>query len=298
MPISIGIDYAPTRWSCCVSDEETIIERTAFGSVDALVRYLAQTCALYPEAALMIALPLEVEGQPLQRYLLQERTQIVGSDEQLQHFLVTINEFSQQAYLVPAVQHLPTVPLYRRLLRPTLGAATTFCMLVSLLYFMRQQQAEWAEMNFSLLSLQPTSYTLLVVKDGCVVDGTGEYVLCTSGESADGTSIEQAILERLTYDLAGIMAVHQLENVVLLFHAELRATGEQEEKANPREHVAQIENPEAVIEHFADLYQFFLYPVNDTGMVGFEAAQGAALLAEGLRASGPAAELSRYLLSC
>jgi Predicted butyrate kinase len=296
MPISIGIDYAPTRWSCCVSDEETIIERTAFGSVDALVRYLAQTCAFYPEAALMIALPLEVEGQPLQRYLLQERTLVVVGDEQLQHFLRTVNEFSQQAYLVPAVQHLPTVPLYRRLLRPTLGASTTFCMLVSLLYFMRQQQADWAEMNFSLLSLQPTSYTLLVIKDGCVVDGTGEYVRCTPGESADGTSIEQAILERLTYDLAGIMAVHQLENVVLLFHAELLATDEQE--ANPREHGAQIENPEAVIEHFADLYQFFMYPVSDSEMVGFEAAQGAALLAEGLRASGPAAELSHYLLSC
>ena len=300
MPISIGIDYAPPRWSCCLADDETIIERNAFKSAAALLRHLAQLCSLYPEAVLMLALPLEIERQTLHDYLLRTQAVSAVKDEQLPLFLAAISEFSQQIHLVPAVQHLPHIPAHRPLMRPTLGASTTFCMLVSLVYFMRQQEADWTEMNFSLLSLSATSYTLLVVKNGRVVDGTGERLLQRASEQTERAIIQQAIIEQLAYDLAGIMSVHQLEDVVLLVHPEVSATDESEEgqaEGEGQEEQDQLDQSyqEKIINHFSDLYQFFLYPMSEKSVAGFEAAQGAALLAQGLGTSGPAVELSRYL---
>ncbi|BCL79796.1 DUF1464 family protein [Ktedonobacteria bacterium brp13] len=295
MPISIGIDYAPPRWSCCLADDETIIERNAFKSAAALLRHLEQLCSLYPEAVLMLALPLEIERQTLHDYLM--RTQVVSAvkDDPLPLFLATISEFSQQIYLVPAVQHLPHIPVHRQLLRPTLGTSTTFCMLVSLVHFMRQQEATWTEMNFSLLSLSAMSYTLLVVKNGRVVDGTGERLLQRASEQTERAAIQQAILEQLTYDLAGIMSVHQLEDVVLLVHPEVSVADEAEEQAGEEQDQQNQSYQEKIINHFSDLYQFFLYPMSEKSVAGFEAAQGAALLAQGLGTSGLAVELSRYL---
>lgn len=290
MPISIGIDYAPPRWSCCLADDETIIERNAFKSAAALLRHLEQLCSLYPEAVLMLALPLEIERQTLHDYLMQTPAVSAVKDDQLPLFLATISEFSQQIHLVPAVQHLPHIPVHRQLLRPTLGASATFCMLVSLVHFMRQQEADWTEMNFSLLSLSATSYTLLVVKNGRVVDGTGERLLQRAGEQTEHAVIQQAILEQLAYDLAGIMSVHQLEDVVLLVHPEASAA----EEGEAQDQLDQSYQ-EKIINHFSDLYQFFLYPMSEKSVAGFEAAQGAALLAQGLGISGPTVELSRYL---
>ena len=83
---------------------------------------------------------------------------------------------------------------------------------------------------------------------------------------------ERAVWEGLTQDMAGLMAIHHIEDIVVLGKYQ-----------------------DALSEYFADKYQVYLFPPNEADMVGREAALGAAIIAEGLYLPGLASEVVERL---
>ena len=79
---------------------------------------------------------------------------------------------------------------------------------------------------------------------------------------------QQALWEELTQDIAGLMAIHHIEDIVV--------SGDFQE---------------AFIEHFAENYQVYLFPAGEADTPGFEGALGAAVLAGGLFLPGKAREI-------
>lgn len=255
MAVSIGIEYAANEWRTCLVEDDAVLECRTFVAVAALEEYLQQICGWYSEVSIALSTPLETA--------LSTHPHESLAATPLAEFLAGLSSLSQRVFVLPSVRYLATVPPYRLLMRPGLGRADMLCIVALLLYHMRKQDAGWSELNFCCLELSATAYRLVMLRNGQIVDGNGEWV------ALDGPAdlLDQALLEQLTRDLAATLAIHQLEDVVLLSRAD-------------------TERKDVVLEHFADRYQFFLFPQSETEPAGFEVARGAAILAHGLSWSG------------
>jgi len=85
-------------------------------------------------------------------------------------------------------------------------------------------------------------------------------------------AFSEAFWEGLTQELAGLIAIHHIEDIVVLG----------KESAS-------------LIERLADIYHVYLFPHAHTEREGYEAALGAALLAEGLEQDSSARDVVNRL---
>lgn len=279
MTISIGIDYIPGQWRVCSVEPDRQAEFQVCATAGEMQALTSQICTLYPEPTIVVSLHVATPFGALATL----------TDQQLEHLaqqahpapactdvtetLLVVRSLSLRSYCAPSVEYLPTLPAYRRLLRPALGSASEVCAIVALLHHMRKQDASWPEMNFLSLRADERSAGVIVVKDGQIVNGIG--LLQGSTSPATRASLqeqEQAYREGLRQDLAGLLAIHQVEDVVV------RGRG----------------GP-ALLEQLADCYQLYLFPPMGPDDTDYEAALGAALLAEGLEREGSAAEVITHL---
>lgn len=298
MAISIGIDYTPGRWRICSVEQGKQTEFQTCATAGEMQALASQVCALYPEPTIVMSLdvttpfgPLAALTEPQVNHLAQ-RYHPTPACTELKEALLALRSLSLRTYCAPSVECLPTLPAYRRLLRPALGNANEVCAIVALLHHMREQEASWPEMNFFYVNAGESGTCVLVIKDGQIVNGIGQVqgsplpaayqYLATlkSTEDAEEESRravfrqaqEEAFWEGLRQDLAGLLAVHQIEDVVLLG-----------------------QKSPALVERLADLYQVYLFPHAEPDGASYEAALGAALLAEGLEQDGCAAEVANHL---
>ncbi len=298
MTISIGIDYTPGRWHICSVEQGKQAEFQSCATAGEMQALVSQVCALYPEPTIVMSLDVTTPFAALPTLTeqqvdhLAQRYHPTPACTELKEALLVLRSLSLRTYCAPSVEYLPTLPAYRRLLRPALGNANEVCAIVALLHHMREQEASWPEMNFFYVNAGESGTCVLVIKDGQIVNGIGlvqgsplpavYHYLATleSMENAEEESRraafrqaqEAAFWEGLRQDLAGLLAVHQIEDVVLLG-----------------------QKSPALIERLADLYQVYLFPHAGPNGSGYEAALGAALLAEGLERDGCAAEVVNHL---
>ena len=287
MAISIGIDSTTQNWKTCLMENGAILELCSFADAAALLAYVEHICALYPEPT--VAVPYS------------DRSLI----EALHNALKSIN---LNSYCLPQIKELPTIPAYRKLNRLQMGAAGQLCTVAMLIYRLFERETAWSEMNFLLLEVQQDSVSIQVVEDGQIVnglsgmadvseirlhlrlDGNFSYsfgsdhrestyrsdwlnpVDASKHELVNGHARKYAFWEGLAQELAGLMAIHHCEDIVVLG-----------------------QRKEAVIEWFDDIYQLYHFPYKDSDRPGFEAATGAAIVAEGLAHNGLAAEVVERL---
>lgn len=277
--ISIGIDYVGTDWKLCLTEDGQATECLSFSDQESVVRWLAHTCALYSEPAIGFSSRLACDFGPVSTRLYAPDAFAFASGA-LPDFLAALSTFSQHSYCLPALHYLPSIPSHRRLLHPTMGAPNSLCSIATLLYRMRQSEASWAEMRFLCLEIGPWNSTISVVQDGLIIDGLGTSPVLQEPLAPEIRT--QAFWEGLTLDLAGLMAVHHFEDIVI---------SQQPGSAEA------VVCKEAVLQRLGDLYQFYLYPQSDAAFTGFESAFGAALLVAGFSQAGPMAELATRLLA-
>lgn len=282
MTVHIGIDSSTLPWKICVAEHDTIKECFEFEDLSDLYIYLERLYRQYPAISIVLAIQPEMALMPLDDWYenQQEQAYFDTTTQTVHDFLIVLKELSPTGYLLPAIRYLPTIPAHRRLLRESLGSAQMLCITMTLLYHMRQQGAAWSELTFGCLELADMSYRLIVIHEGKIIDGTARWQPFRAADMLDVSEdlLEQAMLEQLSRELAGLMAIHHCENVVLLDHT-------------------RGGRKEGIIEYFAELYQIFLFPSTGTELAGFEVAQGAALLAAGLNQPGLAGEIVQHLLS-
>lgn len=300
MTVNIGIDYTPGHWRVCSVEQERAAEFhtcATSGDVQALI---SQVSALYPEPTIVVSLDVttpfralpELTEEQVER--LAQRYHPTPAHTEVRETLLALRSMSTHSYCAPSVEYLPTIPLHRRLMRPALGNANEVCAAMALLHNMRAQDAAWPEMNFFYINVGETGSCVLVIRDGQVVDGIGTlpgssllsaYGYLARLESADSDepgeaqkrealrqALQEAFWEGLTQELAGLLAIHHIEDIVVL--------GQQSS---------------SLAERLADLYQIYLFPHAQSESEGYEAALGAALLAEGLERDGCAAEVVDHL---
>jgi predicted butyrate kinase (DUF1464 family) len=289
MTLSLGIEYNAEYWKTCFMEDGRTLELHTFADVPSVLSYVEQLCLLYPEPVISISSPA---GTRLTTAVALTQEQKIGKDgqayEELQAFLEGIQPINFTNYTTPAVPYLPSIPRHRKLNRGEMGTAVTLCSVATLLYRMRQQEANWTEMRFLYLEVAANSRSIVVVKDGQVVDGLSksmplELLDHSNGEQAEDVQvIEDAFWEGLTQDLAGLMAIHHFVDIVVM------------DRRTPSESMLGSRKGD-VIERLNDTYQFYHFPHGESEPQGFEPAIGAAIIAEGLYGPGLAAEIVNRL---
>ncbi|WP_297164300.1 DUF1464 family protein [Thermogemmatispora sp.] len=291
MSLSIGIDYGRRSWKLCLLDEAQPPEYHCFASPAELLASLTRLCALFPEPVITLAAG---NGLPLERLdrLASEQVAALtaGYDEPLPAlpagataaqpasgslpstsiplalttFLETLGRLNLHSYVLPGLLHLPTVPAYRLLLERLPASPAAVCRVVTLLYRLRQRETSWPEMRFLVLAAHSACWQVLVVEDGYLTDGVHgiprDPALPLPPTAPTEGRFEQAYWEGLVRDLAGLLAVHHLDEVVI--------SGRRSETLATR---------------LGEVYQLYYFPYAPHEPRGFEAAFGAALIAAGLQ---------------
>lgn len=275
MSVSLGLSCNMGNWKTCLMENGQALEFFSFVDHVALRAYLEQTCTLYPEPTIVLSTDLEtpftslikisrtcLEDMILQRYTSEQK-------DPLLKLLIATGHSSINSYFAPSVRYLPTIPPYRLLMRESLGTSNHVCAVVSLLSQLRARESEWSEMNFLFLEVNANFRSILVVEDGQIINGMSSM---TRSQEQFLEACEQAFWEGLTQELAGLMAIHHLDDIVI--------AGQRKDAFNER---------------FADNYQVYLFPYSQPDLEGFEAASGAAAIAEGLSSHTPSAEIVERL---
>lgn len=286
MALSIGIEYTMDVWKTCLMEDGYPVELHTFSNAKDTLSYIEQLCMIYPDPIITITSASTITDQPLssaneQGVLIPEAERQVMSLEELVRAMEAINS---KSFPAPELNTLTTIPRYRKLSRGDMGSAATLCAVAALLHRMRQQEASWTEMRFLYLEVDRRSRSIVVIKDGQVVDGIHRLTLPAEYlAEEDETVIEEAFWEGLSQDLAGLMATHHFEDIVVIDRRSANGDGQEDI------------GKDAVIERFNTMYQFYHFPRNESEPEGFESVIGAAVIAEGLYHPGIAAEIVERL---
>jgi hypothetical protein len=127
-------------------------------------------------------------------------------------------------------------------------------------------------MQILFVQLNRQAKSIQALEDGRIVSSMSAGIVSEVDDEQLSIAYEQALWEGLTRDIGGLMAVHHIEDIVVL--GDYR---------------------DAFIDHFADGYQVYQFPSGEPGMEGFEVALGAAVIAEGLFLPGRAGEIVERL---
>lgn len=284
--MSIGIEYNG-NWKTCVMENGQVLALHAFADAKAAFSSLEQVGRSSLQPIIIVASPFR-NASAIVHSAVEHRLPLTGNasdNAALQAFLSSTGTIHLSTSIAEGVKSLASVPRHRKLYHRDMGSSYTLCSVATLVYRMRQQQADWLEMRFLYLEIDHCNWSISVINDGQIVDGTSKTLVPYVNErdsqpSEDESVLEEAFWEGLTQDLAGFIAIHHFEDVVVLDH-------------HPSE--SDLSRKYAVMEHFKDLYQFYHFPSNESEPEGFEATIGAAIIAEGLSHSGLAAEVVERL---
>jgi len=265
------------------------LQLSSFFDAASTLAYLERTCALFPEPTIVLSADLNMPLTRLSKLTgqqLNELTAHLKPQQVEQHFLTAISFMSLDSYCLPAIKYLASVPMHRKHTYIDMGAPGDLSIVTTLLYRLREREAAWSEMSFFSLEIGYRSRRIVVVEDGRIVNGfvgiaAGDHTYLPDGaeysgdENACGNAAELAFWESLTRELAGLMAVHHLEDIIVMGPGK-----------------------DAFIERFSDTYQIYHYPQGESDSEEYEVAIGAGIIAEGLRYPGLAAEVVERLQIC
>jgi hypothetical protein len=286
MTTSIGIACRRENWETCVIEDGRTLELRRLHAARSTYEYVRSSSAspLRPVITVSAGIGAGSLLAPLNELTWPQLRAIAAfqrstdEEHELCDFLVALKASEPDSYVVPSLRQLSTLPAHRKRMYGDMGTSATLCELATLLYRMREQEAAWPELRFIYLQVDNCARTIAVIEDGRIVNAIGESagIALSSPEApqspAEAVIAERAFWEGLEFDLAGLMAIHHFDDIVLVGS-----------------------NKEAVIARLENRYQLYHYPRHEYDQAGFEAAVGAATLSEGLNRAAAAAEIVERL---
>lgn len=274
MALSMGVIRHGNSWRTYMMEQEQLVEHYTFENTAGTMSYLAHTCARYPELTLAVSLGGDApfltlsDSTPLQWVTLLAFPLNDWTVSDACTFLIAIKEMNLHSYLIPSLRYLPGIPLHRKVSARFLGSSNDVCVVAALLSSLREREATWPEMQLLCMQVNRQCRSIQVLEQGCIVNGEVAMLPFDWQDVRMQAEYERALWEGLTQDIAGLTAIHHLEDIVV--------SGDFQEK---------------FIEHFAENFQVYLFPSGEADAPGFEGAVGAAVLAGGLFLPGKAREI-------
>jgi predicted butyrate kinase (DUF1464 family) len=288
---SLGIDCGTGSWKTALLESDSPPVLRSFASPDEVVGYIRDVDERAP--GLPIVLPSGF-GIPIRRVqalddrdLFEIALRREAPDARgLSRFLRSLQQTALNAYCIPAVKLLPTVPIHRKVNRIDMGTSDKLCAVAFVLDRLSDRGAAPDRLDFIMLEVGQAFRAIVAVRAGRIVDGLGgtaggigprcrgsldgelaylydwhHKALIYGGGARDiearfGAYGQTAFWESLEKDLLMFVHFHNLKTVFVAG----RGKQEARRRLGPRFAVeALTDDPE-----------------------GFEAAIGAALLADGI----------------
>ena len=278
MALSIGVVRHGNAWKTCMMEQGQLLEQHAFENTMQTLSYLTHTCARYPELTLAVSLACETPFLALSDSTKRQWEAILTfpfndwTTSAACELLIAIKEINLHSYLIPSMRYLPGIPLYRRVSHRSAGSSNDVCVVAALLSRLREREATWTEMQLFCVQANRQFKSIQALEDGYIVNSMTTEIPSDVQDEPMRAEYERALWEGLTQDIAGLMAIHHIEDIVALGDCQ-----------------------EAFIDHFAENYQVYLFPSTGADTPGFECALGATVLAEGLFQVGKACEIVERL---
>ncbi|HEY6541899.1 MAG TPA: DUF1464 family protein, partial [Ktedonobacteraceae bacterium] len=253
MALSMGVVRHGNSWQTYIMEQEQLVEQYIFENTAKTLSYLAHTCARYPELTLAVSLDGDLPFLTLSDSTPRHWETLLAfplndwTVSEACAFLITIKEMNLHSYLLPSMRYLPGIPLHRKVSSRFLGSSNDLCVVAALLSRLREREATWPEMQFLCVQVNRQRKSIQVLENGCIVNGMAAALPFDWQEERMQAEYERTLWEGLTQDIAGLMAIHHIEDIV--------ASGDFQEE---------------FIEHFAENYQVYLFPSSEADTPGFE----------------------------
>ncbi len=288
---SLGVDYGTGSWKTALLGEVGPPERQAFTSPDEVRAYIEEIDRRHP--GLPIVLPSGF-GVPLTRVQeLDDRDRFeialrreAPAERGLSRFLLALQATRLNAYCIPAIKLLPSVPIHRKINRVDMGTSDKLCAAAYFISRSHERGTRLDEIDFILLEVGEAFRAIVAVRSGRIVDGLGG----TAG------GIGPRCRGRIDGELAYL---YEWDSKELIYRGGARDIEERfgsygdgafwEELEKDLLAFLQFYGLKAIIvagrrkqEIVRGLGRRFQMQARDENDEGFEAAAGAALLAEGI----------------
>jgi len=299
---SLGIDYGTGSWKLALIEGPRVLALKWFPDPAELYPMLEETTRTYPHLPIVLpsgfGIPLrriqEVDDQDLFEMTLRRGD---PSEKGLGQFLHRLRDTDLHAYCIPSVKLLRSVPVHRKINRIDMGTADKLCAVAYLLHLQMARGESLETQDFLSVEVGEAFKALLVVRSGRLVDGLGGTAGHIGPKARGAIDGELACLHPFTkatvygggaLDIEARFGQHGhdafwegLEKEIVLFLSYYGL----------RRILLAGRRKEAVMQRLGTRYPMEL-PLEDGE--GFEAALGAAILADGI-AGGQFRGLVDYL---
>lgn len=300
---SLGVDYGSGSWKTALLVEGCPPALRSFPSSEAVQDFLREVEDRHHGLPIVLpsgfGIPLKRVQELDKRDLFEMALRREASAEcGLSRFLMALRTSRLNAYCIPAVKLLPSVPIHRKVNRVDMGTSDKLCTAAFFVNDLHERGGRLEDLDFLVLEVGEAFRAIITVRGGKIVDGLGGTAggmgpLCRGRIDGELTYLydwgtkasvyhggardiearfsgygHTAFWEELERDLLMLLHFHGLKSIFVAG----RRTQEVRERLGQRFH---IETPKQADE-------------------GFEAAIGAAILANGI-AGGQHAALVTHL---
>ena len=175
---SLGVDYGTGSWKTALLSKDRSTALQSFASSDETQAYIGEIEARYPGLPIVLpsgfGIPLkrvqELDDRDLFEIALRRET---PSERGLSRFLLALRGSRLHAYCIPAVKLLPSVPIHRKVNRVDMGTSDKLCAVAFFLSTLHERGARFEELDFLALDVGLAFRAIVAVRGGRIVDGLG-----------------------------------------------------------------------------------------------------------------------------
>jgi predicted butyrate kinase (DUF1464 family) len=176
--VSLGVDYGTGSWKTALLGEAPSAVLWNLASPEEVRAIIAEVDGRHP--GLPIVLPSGF-GVPLRRVQdLDDRDLFeialrreAPSERGLSRFLASLKDSPLNAYCIPAVKLLPSVPIHRKVNRVDMGTSDKVCSAAFFLSRLHERGTRLEEIDFLALETGEAFRAVVAVQGGRIVDGLG-----------------------------------------------------------------------------------------------------------------------------
>lgn len=185
---TLGIDAGTLSWKACLMEGERIVVLDSFKGPEAVLDHWRRLLGEHPDLVAVLpsgfGIPVkradEIDERDLfEMTLKREGEEVLG----LGRFLKGAREVDGEAYCIPSVKLLPTVPVHRKLNKVDMGTSDKLCAVAYILW--GKAGFEPRKVDFLALEVGYAHKALLAVKGSRIIDGIGS-TLGSMGPKARG----------------------------------------------------------------------------------------------------------------
>lgn len=175
---SLGVDYGTGSWKTALLGEVAPPEWRTFASPDEVRAYIEEIDRRHPGIPIVLPSGFGIALKRVQELDDRDRFEIAlrreaPTERGLSRFLLALQASRLNAYCIPAIKLLPTVPIHRKINRVDMGTSDKLCAAAYFISQSHERGGRLEEIDFVMLEVGEAFRAMVVVRGGKIVDGLG-----------------------------------------------------------------------------------------------------------------------------